>query len=72
MARAYYDDEAIAGFIEHVGTMDDRLIDDGTYFAAYLLRSTRRAAAAGRRAGRAIFAHTKKIAAETAPIRQCP
>jgi GNAT superfamily N-acetyltransferase len=35
MARAHYDDDAIAGFIEHVGTLDERLIADGTYFTAY-------------------------------------
>jgi GNAT superfamily N-acetyltransferase len=30
----YYDREVIEAFIEGVGTMDDALIDDGTFFAA--------------------------------------
>lgn len=33
LALAYYDPEQIEAFIGEVGTMDPRLIDDGTYFA---------------------------------------
>jgi GNAT superfamily N-acetyltransferase len=60
MARTYYDDEAIAGFIEHVGTMDDRLIEDGTYFAAFYYDQL--AGCGGWTAGRpSYFAHAKKM-----------
>jgi GNAT superfamily N-acetyltransferase len=36
LARPYYDADVIEGFIRHIGTMDDVLIDDGTYFAAFV------------------------------------
>lgn len=35
LGAAYYDKDVIEAFIANVGTMDDRLLDDGTFFAAY-------------------------------------
>ena len=35
LARPYYDADVIEAFIRHIGTMDDVIIDDGTYFAAF-------------------------------------
>jgi len=36
LALPYYDADVIEAFIAHVGTMDDALLDDGTYYAVYL------------------------------------
>lgn len=36
LGLAYYDEDVIESFITHVGTMDDALIDDGTFFVAVL------------------------------------
>jgi GNAT superfamily N-acetyltransferase len=36
LGAPYYDDDVIEAFIGGVGTMDDTLLDDGTYFAAIL------------------------------------
>lgn len=34
LAAPYYDEAVIEGFIAEIGTMDDTLIEDGTYFVA--------------------------------------
>jgi GNAT superfamily N-acetyltransferase len=34
LGAAYYDDDVIEAFISGIGTMDDTLLDDGTYFVA--------------------------------------
>jgi hypothetical protein len=36
LGSACYDDDVIANFISHIGTMDERLIEDGTFFAAFV------------------------------------
>jgi GNAT superfamily N-acetyltransferase len=36
LGGSFYDDDVIEAFIGHVGTMDDALLDDGTYFAAFI------------------------------------
>jgi GNAT superfamily N-acetyltransferase len=34
LATAYYDEDVIETFIARIGTMDDTMLDDGTYYAA--------------------------------------
>jgi GNAT superfamily N-acetyltransferase len=41
LGATFYDSEAIEAFLAHVGTMDDVMFDDGTYFVATSLRDGR-------------------------------
>ena len=36
LGAAYYDEDVIETFIAHIGTMDETLIEDRTYFAAFV------------------------------------
>ena len=36
LAASYYDEDVIEAFIAHVGTMDDALLDDGTYYTIHI------------------------------------
>src|SRR5262245_42248134 len=36
LAASYYDEDVIEAFIDHVGTMDDALLDDGTYYTIHI------------------------------------
>lgn len=36
LGTACYSDEVLHAFIEQVGTLDERLLDDGTYYAAFV------------------------------------
>ena len=36
LALSYYDEDVIEAFIAHVGTMDEALLDDGTYYTIHI------------------------------------
>ena len=36
LAVSYYDEDVIEAFIDHVGTMDDALLDDGTFYTIHI------------------------------------
>jgi GNAT superfamily N-acetyltransferase len=36
LALSHYDEDVIEAFITHVGTMDDALLDDGTYYTIHI------------------------------------